>query len=61
MQLESITNDAEHEAALLEIERLWDAGAGTPDGDRLEILTALVEAYEEANFPMDSPNRRRTG
>jgi HTH-type transcriptional regulator/antitoxin HigA len=61
MKLESIKNDAEHEAVLLEIERLWDAGGGTPGGDRLEILTALVEAYEEANFPMDSLNRRRIG
>jgi HTH-type transcriptional regulator/antitoxin HigA len=56
MKLESISTDAENESALIEIERLWDAGAGTPDGDRLEILTALVEAYEEANFPTDMPD-----
>jgi HTH-type transcriptional regulator/antitoxin HigA len=56
MQLESIQTDAGHEAALLEIERLWGALRGTADGDRLEILTTLVVAYEEANFPMDLPS-----
>jgi HTH-type transcriptional regulator/antitoxin HigA len=55
MQLESINTDADHESALIEIERLWDAEEGTPNGDRLEILMTLVEAYEEANFPMDLP------
>lgn len=56
MQLKPIKTDADHEAALVEIERLWDAKEGTPDSDRLEILTTLVEAYEEANFPMDLPD-----
>jgi HTH-type transcriptional regulator/antitoxin HigA len=56
MHLKPIKTDADHEAALKEIERLWDAGEGTADGDRLEILTTLVEAYEEAHFPMDMPD-----
>jgi HTH-type transcriptional regulator/antitoxin HigA len=56
MQLKPIKTDADHEAALVEIERLWDAEEGTTDGDRLEILTTLVEAYEEAHFPMDMPD-----
>jgi HTH-type transcriptional regulator / antitoxin HigA len=56
MHLKPIKTDADHEAALIEIERLWDAEEGTRDGDRLEILTTLVEAYEEANFPMDMPD-----
>ena len=56
MQLRPIKTDADHEAALLEIERLWGAEEGTADGDRLEILTTLAEAYEEAHFPMDLPD-----
>jgi HTH-type transcriptional regulator/antitoxin HigA len=56
MQLKPIKTDADHEAALIEIERLRDAEEGTPDGDRLEILTTLVEAYEETHFPMDMPD-----
>jgi HTH-type transcriptional regulator/antitoxin HigA len=56
MHLKPIKTDTDHEAALKEIERLWGAEEGTPDGDRLEILTTLAEAYEEAHFPMDMPD-----
>ena len=56
MRLKPIKTDADHEAALLEIERLWGAAEGTADGDRLEILITLAEAYEEAHFPMDMPD-----
>lgn len=56
MQLKPIKTDADHEAALKEIERLWGAAEGTADGDRLEILITLAEAYEEAHFPMDMPD-----
>ncbi len=56
MVIKPIRTEADHEAALREIERLWGADAGTPEGDRLEVLTTLVEAYEEAHFPMDAPD-----
>jgi HTH-type transcriptional regulator / antitoxin HigA len=56
MLLKPIKTDAGHKEALLEIERLWGAEEGTADGDRLEILTTLVEAYEESHFPMDLPD-----
>jgi len=56
MQLKPIKTDADHEAALKEIERLWGAAEGSADGDRLEILITLTEAYEEAHFPMDMPD-----
>jgi HTH-type transcriptional regulator / antitoxin HigA len=56
MHLKPIKTDADHEAALVKIERLWDAEGGTPEGGYLEILTGLVEAYEEANFHMDMPD-----
>jgi HTH-type transcriptional regulator/antitoxin HigA len=57
MQLKPIKNKADYEAALEEIERLWGAEEGSADGDRLEILATLVEAYEEKHFPMDSRTR----
>jgi HTH-type transcriptional regulator/antitoxin HigA len=38
-------------AALKEVERLWGAKAGTPDGDRLDVLATLIDAYEAAQFP----------
>ncbi|MGA3046385.1 MAG: transcriptional regulator [Terracidiphilus sp.] len=56
MQLKPIRTDADHEAALKEIERLWGAVEGTANGDRLEILITLVEAYEQTHFPMDMPD-----
>jgi HTH-type transcriptional regulator / antitoxin HigA len=56
MHLKPIKNRADHEAALREIERLWGSGEGTPDGDRLDVLATLVEAYEEAHFPMEMPD-----
>jgi HTH-type transcriptional regulator/antitoxin HigA len=56
MNLKPIRNDADHETALREIERLWGAAEGTSQGDRLEILTTLVEAWEEMRFPMDLPD-----
>jgi HTH-type transcriptional regulator/antitoxin HigA len=56
MQLKPIKTEADHEAALRDIERLWGAKEGTTDGDRLDILLTLVEAYEEAHFPMDLPD-----
>ena len=55
MELRPINTDADHEAALREIKRLWDAKDGTADGDRLQILITLVEAYEEAHFPLNRP------
>ncbi|MGB8261142.1 MAG: transcriptional regulator [Terracidiphilus sp.] len=56
MELKPIKTEADYEAALLAIERLWGAEEGSADGDRLEILATLVEAYEEAHFPMDLPD-----
>ncbi|MGB0064850.1 MAG: transcriptional regulator [Terracidiphilus sp.] len=56
MQLKPIRTKADYEAALREIERLWGADEGTAEGDRLEVLTTLVEVYEEAHFPMDLPD-----
>jgi HTH-type transcriptional regulator/antitoxin HigA len=54
--IKPIKTEADHDAALREIERLWGAGEGTAAGDRLDVLTTLVEAYEEAHFPIDPPD-----
>jgi HTH-type transcriptional regulator/antitoxin HigA len=47
MDIRPIHTEAEYEAALAEIERLFDAAPHTPEGDRLKVLATLVEAYEE--------------
>jgi HTH-type transcriptional regulator / antitoxin HigA len=54
--LKPIRTDADHEAALAEVERLWGEPAGTPEGDRLDVLATLIDAYETANVPMDAPD-----
>jgi len=35
---------------------LWGAESGTPEGDRLDVLATLIEAYESANYPVDLPD-----
>ncbi len=52
MSAAEITDEAAYEAALAEIEQLWDAQPGTPDGTRLSALVDLVEAYEEKHYPI---------
>jgi HTH-type transcriptional regulator/antitoxin HigA len=56
MLIKPIKTEADHAAVLREIERLWGADEGTSAGDRLEVLTTLVEAYEQVHFPMDAPD-----
>ncbi len=54
--MKPIKSDRDHEAALARIDALMDAKPDTPEGDGLEVLSVLVEAYEEANFPMAPPD-----
>jgi len=57
MDIRPIRNDADHRRALAEIEQLWGAADGTPEGDKLDILVTLVEAYEERRWPLKSRRR----
>src|SRR5438445_7686742 len=52
-----IKNEKEHKSALAEISALVDRDPdpGTPEADRLELLTLLVETYESQNFPKRIP------
>ncbi len=56
MEIKPIKNDADYQEALEEIERLFDASPDTPEGDRLEVLTTLVEAYEEKHYNLPIPD-----
>ncbi len=56
MQLRPIRSEADYEAALEEIERLMDAEPDTSEGDQLDILTTLVEAYEAAYHAIEAPD-----
>ncbi len=56
MHIRPIRTKADYRAALKEIESLMTAKINTPEGDRLDVLTTLVEAYERRHFPMDLPD-----
>ena len=56
MQIRPIKTKADHRAALKEIERLMDAKPGTPAGDRLEVLTTLVDRYESEHDAIEPPD-----
>lgn len=53
MEIRPIRTDAEHEAALREIEALWGAAERSAEGDRLDVLATLVEAYEDRRWPVE--------
>ncbi len=56
MNIKPIKTEADYEAALKEVERLFEAKSGTPEGDRLEVLTTLIEAYEDQHHPIPDPD-----
>jgi len=53
MDIKPIRTEADYQAALREVESLMTAEFGTPEGDRLDVLATLVEAYEAKHFPME--------
>src|SRR5471030_909070 len=55
-EIKPIRTKRDYEAALTEIERLWGAKAKTPEGDRLDVLATLIDAYEAEHYPMDPPD-----
>jgi HTH-type transcriptional regulator/antitoxin HigA len=55
MNIKPIRTNNDYEDALREIERLLDVEPGTPEGDRLEVLVTLVEAYENKHFAIPEP------
>jgi len=56
MEIKPIKTPEDHRAALAEIESLMRAATGSPEGERLDVLVTLVEAYERQHFPLDLPD-----
>lgn len=50
--MKPIKNEAAYQKALERIEGLWGAAQDSPEGDELEILLVLVEAYENKHYPI---------
>jgi HTH-type transcriptional regulator / antitoxin HigA len=55
-EVRPIRTKRDYEAALKEVERFWGAKTGTRDGDRLDVLATLIDAYEVEHYPMDPPD-----
>ena len=56
MNIKPIRNDADYRAALKEVEGLMAAELDTPEGERLDVLVTLIEAYERKHYPLDLPD-----
>jgi HTH-type transcriptional regulator / antitoxin HigA len=55
-ELKPIRSKADHKWAIAEVGRLWGARRGTREGDRLDVLATLIDAYEAEHYPMDPPD-----
>jgi len=56
VDIKPIRTKTDYRDALKQIESLMTAKANSPEGDRLDVLATLVEAYERTHFPMDLPD-----
>ena len=56
MDIKPIRTESDYDLALCEIDRLWGAAYGSPEGDKLDVLVTLVEAYEEKHYPIPPPD-----
>jgi antitoxin component HigA of HigAB toxin-antitoxin module len=57
MDVRFIRNDDDHQAALAEIDALWNAPAGSEEAAKLDLLVTLVDAYEVRRWPVEDPDR----
>jgi len=51
-----IRTDADYDAAMDVVAGLWGAASDTPEGDRLDVLATLIDAYESKHHAMDAPD-----
>jgi HTH-type transcriptional regulator/antitoxin HigA len=56
MEIKPIRTEEEYRSALARLGEVWDAEPGTPESDELDVLSVLVEAYEDEHYPMDPPD-----
>lgn len=55
-EIRPIRTKRDYETALEDVERLWGAKLGTPNGDRLDVIATLIDAYESKHHPIDPPD-----
>ncbi len=52
MTIKPIRNDEDLQAAFRQLERVFQAAAGTEQADERDVLVTLIEAYEQKHFPV---------
>ena len=55
MRIRPIRSEADYDAALHRVEALWGSASETPEGDELDVILPLIEAYEREHYPIDLP------
>ncbi len=56
MQITAIHNIEQHRKMLARVEELWDAKPNTNEHNELEVISILIEKYEDENYPIDNPD-----
>jgi HTH-type transcriptional regulator / antitoxin HigA len=56
MDIKPIRSEADYERALHRVEELWDSAEGSTESDEVDVLTALIEAYEREHYPINLPD-----
>jgi HTH-type transcriptional regulator / antitoxin HigA len=56
LQIKPIKTERDYKTALKEVEKLFTAKPNTREGDRLDVLVTLIEAYEEEHHKIDFPD-----
>ena len=56
MNIKVIKSDEDYQHTLKRLEEIFEAPVDSPEGDEAEILTILIEKYEDEHFPIDSPD-----
>ncbi len=55
MDIKPIKTEADYDAALADVEAMFGSRPGTAEGDRLDVLATLIEAYEARAHPIAAP------
>jgi len=56
MIIKPIRSEADYDAAMARLDQIWDPEPGTPEADEFEVLSLLVERYEDTRHPIDPPD-----
>ncbi|MDX2002676.1 MAG: transcriptional regulator [Chitinophagales bacterium] len=56
MEIKLIKTENDYQQALKRLEGIFDAKKGSKEGDELEILSLLIEKYEDEHYPIDAPD-----